>query len=115
MPTPIPSLNSPIDIGLSATPKVTDPEFYKALLDIHTAIEILALKSVISGKVNIAAGGTSVVITNDLIKSTSRVFAVASTNDATARVTSVVPVNGSLTIRTVACTGITSFDYFFIN
>lgn len=38
---PIPSLNSFINIRLNSAPKVEDPGAYEALLDIHSAIEIL--------------------------------------------------------------------------
>lgn len=68
-----------------------------------------------SGRVNIAAAGTAVTVTNSLVTAASHVFAVASTNDATAQVTSVVPAAGSFVINTVACTAQTSFDFFVIN
>jgi hypothetical protein len=68
-----------------------------------------------SGRVNIAAAGTAVVVTNSLVTAASHVFVVASTADATARVTSVVPAAGSFTINTVACTAQTSFDFLVIN
>jgi len=68
-----------------------------------------------SGRVNIAAAGTSVVVTNSLVTAASHVMVVASTNDATARVTSVVPAAGSFTINTVATTAQTSFDFVVFN
>ena len=68
-----------------------------------------------SGRVNIAAAGTAVVVTNSLVTAASHVMVVASTNDATARVTSVVPAAGSFTINTAACTAQTSFDFVVFN
>ena len=68
-----------------------------------------------SGRVRIAAAGTSVVVTNSLVTAASHVFAVASTNDATARVTNVVPAAGSFTISSVATTAETTFDFLVIN
>lgn len=68
-----------------------------------------------SGRVNIAAAGTSVVVTNSLVTAASHVQAWASQADTTARVTSVVPVAGSFTINTVATTAQTSFDFVVFN
>jgi hypothetical protein len=68
-----------------------------------------------SGRVNIAAAGTAVTVTNSLVTAASHVFAVASTNDATAQVKSVVPAAGSFVINTAACTAQTSFDFFVLN
>lgn len=67
-----------------------------------------------AGRINIAAGGTSVVVTNSLVSSSSIVLAVAATNDSTARVTSVVAANGSFTINTVACTAETAFNFLVL-
>jgi hypothetical protein len=68
-----------------------------------------------AGRVNIAAAGTSVVVTNSLVTAASHVMVVMSTADATGRVTSVVPAAGSFTINTVATTAQASFDFFIIN
>ena len=68
-----------------------------------------------SGRVRIAAAGTSVVVTNSLVTAASHVFVVASTNDATARVTSVVPAAGSFTVYTAAVTAETTFDFLVVN
>jgi hypothetical protein len=68
-----------------------------------------------AGRVNIAAAGSSVVVTNSFVTAASHVMVIASTADATARVTSVVPAAGSFTINTVATTAQTSFDFFVIN
>jgi hypothetical protein len=66
------------------------------------------------GRVNIAAGGTSVVVTNNLVTANSIVIALPATNDTTARITNVVPAAGSFTIRTVATTAETAFNFFVI-
>jgi hypothetical protein len=68
-----------------------------------------------SGRVNIAAAGTSVVVTYSLVTAKSHVFVVASTADATAQVKNVVPAAGSFTITTTATTAQTSFDFFVVN
>ncbi len=68
-----------------------------------------------AGRVNIAASGTSVVVTNSLVTAASHVIAVMSNADTTGRVTSVVPAAGSFTINTVAVTAQASFDFFVIN
>ena len=68
-----------------------------------------------AGRVNIAAGGTSVVVTNSLATVASHILAVMSTADVTGRVISVIPAAGSFTINTVAVTAQTSFDFFIIN
>lgn len=51
-----------------------------------------------SGTVNIAAGGTSVVVTNNLVTTSSIVYAVLRTADSTATIKNVVPAAGSFTI-----------------
>lgn len=66
------------------------------------------------GRVNIAAAGTTVTVTNSLVTANSIVMAVASTNDSTARVTSVVPAAGSFVINTVAVTAETSFNFWVV-
>lgn len=68
-----------------------------------------------AGRVNIAASGTSVVVTNNLVTAASHVMVVMSTVDSTGMVTSVVPAAGSFTINTVAVTAQASFDFFVIN
>ena len=52
-----------------------------------------------SGKVNFAAGATSLVVTNALCQTTSIVHATVLTDDATAYVKNVVPGNGNFTIK----------------
>jgi hypothetical protein len=54
------------------------------------------------GSVNIAAGGTSVVVTNSLVTTATRVFAQVGTNDATAQVKNVVEASGSFTVNLTA-------------
>lgn len=68
-----------------------------------------------SGRVNIAAGGTSVVVTDSLVTANTIVIAVAATADATAKVTSVVAASGSFTINTTACTAETAFNFWLSN
>jgi hypothetical protein len=52
-----------------------------------------------SGTVNCAAAATSLVVTNSLCTTSSIVFAVIRTNDATAWIKNVVPAAGSFTIN----------------
>ena len=68
-----------------------------------------------TGRVNIAAAGTSIVVTNSLVTVNSHIMAVMSTADATGRVISVVPAAGSFTINTVAVTAQASFNFFIIS
>ena len=51
-----------------------------------------------AGSARIAAGGSSVVVTNSLSTTSTRIHAVVSTADATAYVRNVVPATGSFTI-----------------
>lgn len=51
-----------------------------------------------AGSVNIAAGQGNVVVTNNLVSTTSLIFCQIMTNDATATSTQVVPAAGSFTI-----------------
>lgn len=68
-----------------------------------------------AGRVNIAAAGTTVTVTNNLVTANSIVWAVAATNDTTARVTSVVPGAGSFVINTVATTSECAFNWMVIS
>jgi hypothetical protein len=69
-----------------------------------------------SGRVNIAAAGTSVVVTNSLVATTSRIFATVSTNDTTAYIKNVVPAAGSFTIHLgAAATAQTAIDFVVFN
>jgi len=70
----------------------------------------------IAGRVNIAAAGNAIVVTNNKVTVDSHVFAIVSTNDATAIVKNVVPAAGSFTINLNAnATAQTSIDFFVIN
>lgn len=69
-----------------------------------------------SGTVNFAATATTITVTNSKVSSTSLVFAVVRTNDATATIKNVVPSNGSFIIRlTAAATAETSVGFFIVN
>lgn len=69
-----------------------------------------------SGTVNFGAGATSLVVTNNLVSTSSLVFAVIRTNDATATIKNVVPSSGSFTITLNAgATAETSVGFFVIN
>jgi hypothetical protein len=69
----------------------------------------------ISGKVNAAAGTTSLVVTNNLVTTGSIVMCQMGTNDATARITSSVEANGSFTINYIAPTAETVIKFQVIN
>ena len=69
-----------------------------------------------SGRVNIAAAGTSVVVTNSLCTANAHVFANLTTADATAKSVQVTPAAGSFTITlNAASTGQVAVDYFIVN
>ena len=69
-----------------------------------------------TGVVNIAAGGSSIVVTNNLVTANSTVFAVIRTADSTAAIKNVVPTDGSFTINlTAAATAAISIGFFTIN
>jgi hypothetical protein len=69
----------------------------------------------ISGKVNAAAGSTSLVVTNSLSTTSSIVMCELGTNDATCVIKSVVEANGSFTINYVAPTAETVIKFIIIN
>lgn len=56
----------------------------------------------LAGTVRLAAGASSVVVTNDQVDEDSIIFCTIMTNDATAIIKNVVPAAGSFTIRTTA-------------
>jgi len=68
-----------------------------------------------AGRVNVAAGATSIVVTNSLVTANSIITAVAATNDATCVVKSVVAAAGSFTINVVAPTAETAINFIIIN
>lgn len=69
----------------------------------------------ISGKVNAAAGSTSLVVTNNLVTTNSIVMCQLGTNDATCIIKSVVEANGSFTINYIAPTAETVIKFKVIN
>lgn len=69
----------------------------------------------ISGKVNAAAGTTSLVVTNNLVTTNSIVMAQVGTNDATCKSAIAVEANGYFTINYVAPTSETVIKFFVIN
>lgn len=69
-----------------------------------------------SGTVNFAAAATTLTVTNSLVSTSSIVFAVIRTNDATATIKNVVPGSGSFVITlAAAATAETSVGFFVIN
>jgi uncharacterized Zn ribbon protein len=83
----------------------------------NTAAETTGARTInkISGTVNIAAGDSVIVITNSKVSTASLVIPIIRTNDATARIKSAVPTNGSVTIRTTPVTAETSIGFIVIN
>ena len=70
----------------------------------------------IMGSVNIAAGQSAIVVTNSLVTTSTKVFAVVQTNDATATIKNVVPTAGSFTVTiTAAATAETRVGWFLFN
>ena len=67
------------------------------------------------GRCSIAAAGSTVTITSSIVTAASSVLACISTNDATARLTNVVPASGSFVINIVAATGTTNIDFVVHN
>ena len=69
-----------------------------------------------AGTVNIAAAGTSVTVTSNLVTANSLVFAVIRTNDSTATIKNVVPGAGSFVITlTAAATAEVSIGFYVVN
>lgn len=69
-----------------------------------------------SGRVNIAAAGTTITVTNSLVTANSHVFAVLASNDTTARIANVVPGAGSFVVNlTAAATAETKVSFFVVN
>ncbi len=69
----------------------------------------------LAGRVNIAASGTSVTITNSLVTANSIIVATAATNDTTGTVKNVVASAGSFVINVVAVTAETAFNWIVIS
>ena len=100
-----------VDIG---SPTGSARRFYLDYTNTGTVGAVTINKA--AGRVNIAAAGTSVVVTNSFATANAEIMAVASVNDATCWVKSVVPAAGSFTITTnAACTAQTAFSYFIVN
>lgn len=69
-----------------------------------------------NGTVNIAAGQSSIVITNSLVVSTSTIIATANANDTTCAVKNAVPTANTITINmTAACTAETRVAFWEFN
>lgn len=69
-----------------------------------------------SGSVNFAAAATTLVVTNSLCTTTSKIFCTILTNDTTALIKNVIPASGSFTIRlNVAPTAETRVGFWIIN
>lgn len=69
-----------------------------------------------SGTVNFAAAAAALVVTNSLCTTSSIIFAVIRTDDATALIKNVIPAAGSFTINlNAAATAETSVGFFIIN
>jgi hypothetical protein len=69
-----------------------------------------------SGRVNIAALGTSVVVTNSLCTVNAHVFANITTIDGSAKTAQVTPAAGSFTITlNTSATGQVAIDFFIVN
>ena len=70
----------------------------------------------VSGRCSIAAVGTTVTVTNNLVTAASRVFVAVGTNDATSVIKNVVPGAGSfVVILNAAATGTTNINWFVVN
>lgn len=70
----------------------------------------------ISGRVRVAAAGTSVTVTNDRVTADSHIVATCSTNDTTAYIKNVVPGAGTFTINLgAAATAETAIDWVVFN
>jgi hypothetical protein len=70
----------------------------------------------VSGTVNFAAAATTLTVTNSLVTTSSIIFAVIRTGDATATIKNVVPGSGSFVINlNAAATAETSVGFFVLN
>jgi hypothetical protein len=67
------------------------------------------------GNCTIENPNTSLTVTNSLVSSSSAIFAIASTADATGYVTSVVPSSGSFVINCIAPTLPMNINWLVIN
>jgi hypothetical protein len=69
----------------------------------------------LAGRVNIAAAGTTITVTNSLVTANSIIVAVAATNDTTASVKNVVAAAGSFVINVIGVTAETAFNWIVIS
>lgn len=69
----------------------------------------------LTGRVNIAAGGTTITVTNALVTANSIVMATIATNDTTAAIRNVVAAAGSFVINIVACTAETAINFLVLS
>jgi hypothetical protein len=68
-----------------------------------------------AGSVNIAAGQSTITVTNDNVGTTTLVYAAIATNDATATIKNVVSGSGSFVITLTAnATAETKINWFII-
>lgn len=68
------------------------------------------------GRVNIAASGTAITVTNNLVSTSSMVICEVGSNDTTAQIKNVVKSSGSFTVNMAAAvTAETPIDFFVIN
>jgi len=69
-----------------------------------------------SGRCSIAATGTSVTVTNNLVTTASRIFVTVASNDTTAVLKNVVPGAGSFVVTlNAATTATTNINWFVVN
>jgi hypothetical protein len=69
----------------------------------------------LAGRVNIAAAGTTITVTNSLVTVNSIIVATAATNDTTAMVKNVVAAAGSFVINVVGVTAETAINFMVIS
>jgi hypothetical protein len=68
-----------------------------------------------SGRFALAAGASSVVVTNTLVSAGTKIFVTKQSNDATATDFKVVPEAGFFTVTSNAnCTAAVIFDFFLV-
>ena len=111
-----PMTDNQVDIGAVAT-RVRDLFLSKRIYMDYTNTGTIGNVTISkpTGRVNVTAAATTVVVTNTLVTAASHVFVVASQNDATGRVLNVVPAAGSFTINCTAPTANMSVDFLVIN
>lgn len=98
--------------GTTSTTQIIDPNGVVTPVGTTGARTINAM----SGSVNLAAAATSLVVTNSLVSTSSRVFVTVGTSDGQAKSCSVTLASGSFTIRpNAAPTGETRVDFLIIN